>query len=287
MSRRQILVQLDTDPQPSVFDSVVATDAGAEQLFRHGGITAENVVPLVHGAMFTRGPDELRATALFIGGSDVAAADAVFEQVRRTFFGPLRCSIMLDPNGANTTAAAAVLAARKHLPLAGARVAVLAATGPVGQRVVRLLAREQADVVAVSRSFDRAKEVARRVAQRVPEARITPRAAGNGVQVAPLLADVQVVIAAGAAGVELLPQTVWTGCQSLKVAIDVNAVPPAGIGGVDVQDRGKERGGVACYGALGVGGTKMKIHKAGVRSLFEANDRVLDAEELLEIGKTL
>ena len=36
MSRHRILIQLDPDQQPSVFDSVVAVDAGVEQLFRHG-----------------------------------------------------------------------------------------------------------------------------------------------------------------------------------------------------------------------------------------------------------
>jgi methylenetetrahydrofolate/methylenetetrahydromethanopterin dehydrogenase (NADP+) len=37
---------------------------------------------------------------------------------------------------------------------------------------------------------------------------------------------------------------------------------------------------VACFGAVGVGGTKMKIHKAAVARLFERNDQVLDAEEI-------
>ena len=42
-----------------------------------------------------------------------------------------------------------------------------------------------------------------------------------------------------------------------------------------------------CYGAIGVGGTKMKIHKAAVRQLFEAHDQVLDAEEIYRIGQRL
>ena len=42
-----------------------------------------------------------------------------------------------------------------------------------------------------------------------------------------------------------------------------------------------------CYGALGVGGVKMKIHKAAVRRLFTANDQVLDAEAIFEIGRDL
>src|SRR5438132_1029953 len=36
-----ILLQLDTDPQPSVFDRVVAVDAGATQLFSYGGVRRE------------------------------------------------------------------------------------------------------------------------------------------------------------------------------------------------------------------------------------------------------
>ena len=89
-----------------------------------------------------RSPDDLWRTAIFLGGSDVGTAEAVLEQIRETFFGPLRVSVMVDPHGANTTAAAAVLAATKHVRLQSATAVVLAATGPVGQRVVRLLRRE-------------------------------------------------------------------------------------------------------------------------------------------------
>jgi hypothetical protein len=64
-------------------------------------------------------------------------------------------------------------------------------------------------------------------------------------------------------------------------------VPPAGIAGIDVMDKAKERDGVVCYGAIGVGGTKMKIHKAAIQKLFSANDLVMDAEEVYAIGKEL
>src|SRR5215469_9758309 len=118
MSKPRILLQLDTDEQPSVFDSVVAIDAGAEHLLRHQAITADNVRERVHGCIFTRGPADLHSTAIFVGGSDVTAGEAVLAEIRRTFFGPMRVSVMLDPSGANTTAAAAVWAARRHLTLA-------------------------------------------------------------------------------------------------------------------------------------------------------------------------
>jgi len=73
----------------------------------------------------------------------------------------------------------------------------------------------------------------------------------------------------------------------LKVAIDLNAVPPLGIEGVAATDKGVDRGGVRAWGALGVGGTKMKIHKRAIQELFTSNDKVLDAEEILEIGRAL
>ena len=73
----------------------------------------------------------------------------------------------------------------------------------------------------------------------------------------------------------------------LKVAIDLNAVPPLGIEGLSATDRGTDRDGARAWGAIGIGGTKMKIHKKAVQELFTANDRVLDAEEVLELGRTL
>jgi len=111
--------------------------------------------------------------------------------------------------------------------------------------------------------------------------------AANALQVSQIIADCQVVIAAGAAGVELLSAEVLAATPALRVAIDLNAVPPAGIAGIDVMDKAKDRQGVLCYGAIGVGGTKMKIHKAAIRKLFEASDQVLDAEEIYALGAAL
>jgi hypothetical protein len=266
---------------------VVAVDAGVDHLFRHGGVAPERVRDLVYGTMFTRGPDDLRHTAIFVGGSNVAAGEALFAAVCGTFFGPMRVSVMLDSNGANTTAAAAVLAAGKHVPLAGADVLVLAATGPVGSRVVRLLAGEGAHVRAASRDQTRAEHVCTAVAQRVPGAKLRAMAVHSNDSLRSALDGASVVITAGAPGVELLPAEVRRQAKSLKVAIDLSAVPPLGIGGIEATDKAKERDGTVCYGALGVGGTKMKIHKAAIAELFNANDQVLDAEEIYRIGQKL
>ena len=73
----------------------------------------------------------------------------------------------------------------------------------------------------------------------------------------------------------------------LKVAIDVNAVSPTGIETIAVTDKGKEIDGVIGYGAIGVGGVKMKIHKRAIQMLFESNDQVLEVEQVYRIGKQL
>jgi methylenetetrahydrofolate/methylenetetrahydromethanopterin dehydrogenase (NADP+) len=283
----KILLCLDTDEHPSVFDAAVAIDAGVDQLLRHGSIAPDAVRDLVYGAMFTRGPADLKNTAIFVGGSDVAAGEAVLAKVRECFFGPMRVSLMLDSNGANTTAAAAVLSARKHLPLAGQLVTVLAATGSVGRRVTRLLAREGAIVRAASRQLERAKKVCDDVRRVVPNAQLVACETRDDASIRMALADATIVIAAGAPGAELVSDQVRSQCRALKVAIDLNAVPPGGIAGIELGDKAVERGGQICYGAIGVGGLKMKLHKAAIRRLFEVNDLVLDAEEIYALGELL
>jgi hypothetical protein len=287
MSLAKILVCLDTDPQPSVFDAVVAVDAGVDQLLRHSEVTPAAVRDLVYGAMFTRGPADLKNTAVFIGGSDVEAGEKLLAKARECFFGPMLVSLMLDSNGANTTAAAAVLCARKHVSLAQTTVTVLGATGSVGRRVVRLLAREGANVRVASRQLARAQQVCETIGKLASTARLAAYETRDDDSLRAAVADAAVVIAAGAPGIELLSEATRRECNQLKVAIDLNAVPPTGIGGIQPQDKAAERDGQICYGAIGVGGLKMKLHKAAIRRLFDSNDLVLDAEEIFALGEDI
>jgi hypothetical protein len=280
-----ILLQLDTDPHPSVFDRVVAIDAGAEELFSYGRVTPENVTALVHGVMFTRGPNDLKNTAIFIGGSSVAAGEELAKKVLKTFFGPVRVSVMMDPNGSNTTAAAAVLAAGKHLPLHGAHSVVLGGTGPVGQRAAQLLAMQKAKVHVASRSVERAQAACETIRKAVSGADVQPAGIGSDDELKRACDGAALIIAAGAAGVQFLSAERRQSLTALKVTIDLNAVPPLGLEGIEVSDKAKERDGVICYGAIGVGGTKMKIHRAAIARLFESNDQVLDTAAIFRIGE--
>lgn len=293
---KRILIQLDCDQQPSTFDAVVAVDAGAEVLLRHGGVTPEGVVPLVHGAIFTRGGSDLAGTAIFLGGGDVATVERIARAVRDTFFGPMRVGVLVDPAGANTTAAAAVIAAGRHLPLVpGGRppttALVLGGTGPVGQRVARLLAARGAAVHLASRSAARAAEAVSRVRDAVPDARCEPVEWTGAVRpetaAARLVERVDLVIAAGGAGVTLLDAPARAVATAAKVFIDLNAVPPAGIEGILPTDKARADGAAVVYGALAVGALKMRIHRAAIGRIFERTDVFLDAEDLLTLGESL
>jgi hypothetical protein len=142
-------------------------------------------------------------------------------------------------------------------------------------------------VRVASRSKDRAAALCQRISEQLSDARLTTLVSDSPKHLADHLSGVQVLIAAGAAGVQLVSQKVRASCSDLQVAVDLNAVPPLGLEGVEVTDSGATRDGTICYGAIGVGGTKMKIHKAAIQQLFQGNDQILDAEEIFQLGRTL
>ena len=281
-----ILLQLDVDPLPSVFDRVVAIDAGVQHIFSYGEVTPDNVMPLVHGCIFTRGAKDLHKTAIFVGGSDVSKAEQVYDAVRKHLvpeYG-LQVSVMLDPNGANTTAAAAVHVAGKHVNLSETRSLVLGGTGPVGQRVARLLASHGGHVRIGSRKLERAEAVCASIRSAHPNAQVMAVSVASSSDGPKALDDRELVVAAGTPGAVLLPKKVRESNKSLKLAIDLNGVPPTGIEGVELTDAGEVRDGLLCYGALGIGGTKMKVHRAAIVELYSDNKAKLDIDAIYKIA---
>ena len=288
MTKPRILIQLDTDAQASVFDAVVAIDAGAERMLQYANVKPEQVRDLVHGAMYTRGPQDLKNTAFFIGGSNVVHGEQVYRNAIDAMFDPFRVSVMIDCNGSNSTAAAAVISASRHLELEGSTALVLAATGPVGQRVAKILANEKCTVYLSSRSLERSQEcVDQLLGQGIPANRLIAISSADQIWTDKAIRESQVVFGCGAAGVRLMTSEQLEQATELKVAIDLNAVPPLGIEGIELTDKGVQRGNRVDYGALGVGGLKMKIHKASVASLFESNSRAIDCQEMMIIGRDI
>jgi hypothetical protein len=283
---QKLLVQLDSSPHPSVFDRVVAFDSGADQVMSYGGVTEDAVRDLVHGAIFTRGPKDLHNTAIFVGGTDMAVGERLLKAVTKAFFGPMRVSVMLDSNGSNTTAAAAVARLRQAAgDIRGRRVVITAGTGPVGVRAAGLFAAAGAHVVITSRKP--ADPALLSGLQQRFGGTVQAVTMADASQAAQVLDGAHLLLNTGPAGVTLVPRNAWAGRDGLIAVADVNAVPPAGIEGVEAMDDGIRRDGVTVFGALGVGKLKMKVHKACIQKLFEKNDLVLDAETISTIAADL
>ena len=288
-ARPAVLIQLDSDQHPSVFDSITAIDSGVDRLLPFGNVEPLDVRDLVYGAMFTRGGKSLQRTAIFVGGSNVQTGEQILRSIRDTFFGPVRVSVMLDSNGANTTAAAAMVSMQRHMDLSGKRIAVLAATGSVGKRAARLAAKLGATVIVFSRSMERATDLCDELRAVSADWNFQP-AASDGVGDEAMVEQISQcdgVIAAGAAGIELLRVGSLDKMPNLRVAIDLNAVPPAGIAGIQVNDAARLLGETTVYGAIGVGNLKMKIHRRCLQQLFESNDQVFDIDEIHSVGQEL
>jgi methylenetetrahydrofolate/methylenetetrahydromethanopterin dehydrogenase (NADP+) len=284
---RKLLLQLDSSRLPSVFDQVVAYDAGADEIMSYGGVTETDVRDLVHGCIFTRGPKDLHNTAVWIGGSNMSAGEQLLAMAQDAIFAPFTVSIMLDSNGSNTTAVAAVVKIEEALGnLAGRKVLILAGTGPVGQRAAGLLAKDGAQVVITSRKPEQGEKARQFISARF-NVQVEATTLTDPSRLPELCQDVEVLLNSGPAGVQMVPRSAWTGAKNLKIAVDLNAVPPLGIEGIEVADAGVEREGVVVYGAFGVGNFKTKLHKACVARLFTRNDLVLDAETIADVAREL
>jgi ribulose 1,5-bisphosphate synthetase/thiazole synthase len=284
---RKLLLQLDSSRLPSVFDQIVAYDAGADDVLSYGGVTEGDVRDLIHGCIFTRGPKDLRNTAVWIGGNNMSAGEQLLAMAQDALFPPFSVSLMLDSNGSNTTAVGAVVKIEETLgDLHGKRALILAGTGPVGQRAAGLLAKDSAHVTITSRKPEQGEKARQFISARF-DVKVEALTFNDPSQLPELLDGVEILLNSGAAGVQMVPKSAWASSKTLKIAVDLNAVPPLGIEGIDVNDAGVEKHGVVVYGAFGVGDFKTKLHKACVARLFTRNDLVLDAEAIAEIAREL
>ncbi|HEV3389641.1 MAG TPA: methylene-tetrahydromethanopterin dehydrogenase N-terminal domain-containing protein [Solirubrobacteraceae bacterium] len=281
---KKILIQLDTDAHPSAFDAIAAYDADVDVVMAYGGITPDSLDDVVQGAIFPRGPDGLANTAFWVGGSKVRDGEAVFEAAQKLFFEPFNPSIMLDSDGSNTTAAAAVAKVRGEVTLKGSKAAVVG-VGPVGLRTAELLKREGAEVTMFTFPPDVMKGEYRRasgvpVAQEAGFEVIEPESSDD---LDAGLADHAVVFAAGPAGTQILRRSGWAQ-EGVRVVVDYSAAEPVGVEGVDRGDSLEEEDGVLKLGALAVGGPKMKLQKSCIRRMFEDKGTVLDLEGVYDVA---
>jgi methylenetetrahydrofolate/methylenetetrahydromethanopterin dehydrogenase (NADP+) len=294
---KKILIQLDNDKHASTFDCIAAYDAGADIVQSYGAVTPQDVRSLVLSAFFTRGIPDLKTLAVWIGGSDMDKGEQLLAEARRTFFGPFQISMMLDSNGCNTTASTAIAKLASQTDLRG-KSALIIGPGPLGVRAAVLLAGEgcRVQLVSIPAELVGARYDFELVQRTLESGRKAGAAFGGSLQVDFMqdmallnesLNQAEIVVAAGPAGLRMLPLDFWSKKAGLKWLLDFNLTEPLGIEGIKPGDDFAEYGGKRALGALAIGNPKMKVQKACIAKLFERNDLVLDVEGVYAIAKHL
>jgi methylene-tetrahydromethanopterin dehydrogenase len=264
MERPYILHMITPGKQMSPFDINMAADAGYQIIVPYCEAGLDSVTSLTQDAIFSRGPKGVARTGLFIGGRDALLAADMLERSKKAMVPPFVVSVMADPSGAYTTAAAMVAcveaALLKSQPqgLKGQRVVILGGTGPVGRIAGVLAAAAGADVALSSRNgIDVAEEAAQHTGKRFGVT-IHGISGGDRAAVRTSIGDADVVLACAAAGVQVVSAVDLGFAGRMKVAADVNAVPPEGVAGVGVMDDAKPLAGTNALGigALAIGNVK-------------------------------
>ena len=293
-SFKTVFVFLDTDKYCSPFDMLVAIDAFPDSMiFKYENVTGEDAPKIVYDLLFPRGPIGAQHTKIFINGSNFDMVNEVVAATQKCMASaPWGNSIIVDPRGAYSTAAAAVaktlgLSLEKGFgALEGKNVTVLAGTGPVGQTAARIYASEKANVVITSRTIAKGQAVADKINKEAGSQRVKVVEVTKPEQTALAVKDAEIILAAGAGGVQLLSAGDLKAAAKCKIVADINAIKPLGVEGLGSNDDGKElASGVFGIGALAIGKLKIKIETEMIKRATEAPQGLFDYSIAYEIGK--
>ena len=286
MERPYILHMFTPGRQMSPFDINMAADAGYQIIVPYCEVGADGVAGLTQDTIFSRSPKGLLRTGIFIGGRDPLEAADMLDRAKGAMFKPFVVSLMADPSGAHTTAAAmvacveAALVRQQQKGLEGRRVVVIGGMGPVGRIAGVIAAQAGAQVFLASRSgADAAEAVAQQTGKRFGVS-LQGASCSNPEAVRASIAQADVVLSCAPAGVQAVAAETLSSATRLKVAADVNAVPPEGIAGVGVMDDGKPLPGLSGttavgIGALAIGNVKYQTQQRLLLQMHEAQAPVV------------
>jgi methylene-tetrahydromethanopterin dehydrogenase len=284
--KKSILHMLDPTPNNSPFDINMALDAGFDVLMPYSNVKLENVHRLTQDTIFSRSPAGVKKTALFIGGRDIGLAMDMLKTCKRAMVPPFEISVLADPSGAFTTAAALVACVEKVLKqqhakeLKDCKAVVFGGTGPVGIVTGIIASLAGADTTLIDHlSNATANDLAKQYNRSLGCA-LKGAATNFDLDKINLIADADIIFCTAKAGIQVLSAEILKEAKQLKVAGDVNAVPPLGIEGITVKDFGVPMPYPALepvavgVGALAVGNVKYRLQHELLVSLLESDKPV-------------
>lgn len=297
MPKRSILHMLDPMPNNSPFDVNMALDTGFDILMPYNNVKLEQVHGLTQDVIFSRSPSGIKRTGIFIGGRDIGLAMDMLNATKQAMVPPFEVSVLADPSGAFTTAAALVACVEKELKvkrnqnLNNCKALVFGGTGPVGIATGVIASLAGADTSLVDHlSIDTANDAAKEYNRRC-QSQLTGAKAGTDEEKIDLIADTDIIFCTAKAGIQVLNADVLTHAKSLKVAGDVNAVPPPGIAGIGAKDNGVQLDTpekATGIGSLAVGNVKYQLQHKMLELILETEKPIyLDFREAFTLAQSL
>ena len=280
----------------SPFDVNMALDAGYDDAIPYTNVTIDDVYGLVQDAIFSRSPDGIKRTGMFIGGKRAIEALDMMDRAKKAMVPPFEISVFADPAGSFTTAAAMVACAKKALEetfktgLKGKRVAVFGGTGVVAFASAVIATSDGAKATLIG--YDGPERVRKLAIESNARFEIDLGYADGTTeeQKAELAKEADLIFAAGPAGRRIISQAQLKPAKGLMVVADVNAVPPSGVEGVGVNDNGTPIEGTSAVGigALAIGDVKYKTEAGLFKEMIEAKKPVyLDFRDAYALAQKL
>ena len=278
-----ILHMLSPQKHMSPFDVNMAADAGYKVIVPYINVQLEETTALVQDAIFSRPPDYGSHTGMFIGGKDAILALDMLEAARKALVPPFQLSVLADPAGSFTTAAAMVACVERVLKQkfgrgwAGTKVAVFGATGVVGFASSIITALEGAKVQLVAhRGVDRVIKSAAVSKERFG-VDLVAVAGETEDQKRAIIENAEVIFAAAAAGVQVISKEQKQYAKNLLVVADVNAVPPPGVEGMELFMDGAPLPDCDAFGVgpLAIGDIKYKTESGLFKQMIGSKEPVM------------
>ena len=282
MTKPLIMHMITTAKNLSPFDVNMAYDAGWEKCVPYTNIKTDEVEGIVQDAIFSR-PPGLNKTGIFVGGRDPHVAIEMLNICKNSLVEPFTLSGFADPSGAFTTAAGMVAKVEDTLKNS------FGGTGPVGCIAAILAASAGAEVIIMGRNKEKCDEVANFCKNKYLKS--TSILSGESNDVFDVeINKIDVVLASGAAGIQLVSEDQLKAASKLKVVADVNAVPPSGVAGLEaMQDSKKLPGsssGALGIGALAIGQVKYQTQNRLLKKMTSFDKPVfLDFHDALELAR--
>ena len=277
METPRILHMMTPLKHMSPFDVNMALDAGFDTAIPYTSVTLDDVTGLVQDAIFSRGPEGVKRTGMFIGGKRAIEALDMMKRAKAAMVPPFEISVFTDPAGSFTTAAAMVacvkvaLKERFSTELNGKRIAIFGGTGVVGfaSGVIAAIDGAQATLIGYD-GPDRVRKLAQEANARF-SVNIAHADGSTEEQKEELVRGADIIFAAGPAGKRLITLDRMKQAKHLRVVTDVNAVPPSGVEGVGVNDNATPIPGISAIGigALAVGNIKYKTEAGLFKEMIE------------------